>query len=176
MQTFFQYSCISRLFISTNVAFTPILQRCQSAFKQQTLEVLKHVDWKHARSSVSYIQPSCRGPWKQRAEVGVMKRGERGHSAPRRCPLTLRWSLSHCWGYIQHFNVLPVVETSQKGSRDQQNLLGFCGLLTVLFLARRLMLRKGEERGYGCFLMSHSISCFVKERVHKKKKENSVSI
>lgn len=53
-----------------------ILQRCQSAFKQQTLEVLKHVDWNHARSSVSYIQPSCRGPWKRRAEVGEMK-GER---------------------------------------------------------------------------------------------------
>ncbi|ROL50444.1 Carbamoyl-phosphate synthase [ammonia], mitochondrial [Anabarilius grahami] len=50
--------------------------RCQSAFKQQTLEVLKHVDWNHARSSVSYIQPSCRGPWKRRAEVGEMK-GER---------------------------------------------------------------------------------------------------
>lgn len=118
-----------------------------------------------------YIQPSCRGPWKRRAEVGVMKGGERGHSAPRRCPLTLRWSLSRCWGYIQHFNGLPVVETSQKGSRDQQNLLGFCGSLTLLFLARRPVLRKDEERGYGCFLKSHSISCFVKKREFTKKKK-----
>lgn len=96
----------------------------------------KHVVWKHARSP---IQPSCRGPWKRRAEVGV----RRGHFAPRNCPLTLRWLVRLT--VEGTFSILMVSFLLKGGSRDQQKHLGICSSLTVLFLS-------GRARGENSFV------------------------
>lgn len=110
-----------------------ILKRCQSAFKRQTLEVQKHVVWKHARSSVSYIQPSCRGPWKRRARVGV----RRGHFAPQNCPLTLHWRFRLT---VESTVSILMVSLLLKGGRWKH--LGICSSLCSASVG------EGEGRGY----------------------------